>query len=184
MKKYSKEFQESMIDVEVVNISNNPNPEYETDWDAGCDVRADFSRITPENPIKLKGDGQFLFKNNVNSVSSVILNPGARALIPTGLFVSVPKGYEIQVRPRSGLSFKVGLTLINSPGTIDTFYRSECGLLVINHGDNPVVIEDGERIGQFVLNKVAAINWVNKSRVSEFSDLTDRGGGYGHSGTK
>lgn len=184
MMTYQKEFENEMIKVEIVNTSKNQLPSYEHDWDAGCDVRADFSEITPENPIKAKGDCQFLFENPVNKIKSVILNPQARAIIPTGLIVSVPKGYELQVRPRSGLSFKTGLTLANSIGTIDTLYRDPIGIIVINNGFEPVVIEDGERIAQFILNKVAPIQWVQKTSKSEFSDQNDRGGGFGSTGIK
>ena len=184
MKKYSKEFREAMTDVEVVNISKNALPEYVEEWDAGCDVRVDFSRITPDAPLKTKGNCQFLFENEVQPLKGFILEPKARAIIPTGLFVCIPKGYEIQVRPRSGLSFKVGLTLINSPGTIDARYRDEVGLIVVNDGFEPIVITDGERLGQLVLNKVEFINWIQKGSVKEFSDQSDRGGGTGHSGVK
>lgn len=184
MKTYSKEFQSEMVEVEVVNLSNNNLPEYENEWDAGCDLRADFSRITPENPIKAKGDCQFLFKNPVNKIKSVILSPHARAIIPTGLIMSIPKGWEAQVRPRSGLSYKTGLTLGNCIGTIDSLYRDEVGLIVINNGFEPVIIEDGERIGQLVLNKISPIKWVLKSSKSEFSDKNDRGGGFGSTGVK
>ena len=182
MKKYSEEFRDAMTDVEVVNISKNTLPEYTEEWDAGCDVRVDFSRITSDEPLKTKGDCQFLFENEVNPLKSFILEPRSRAIIPTGLFVCIPKGYEIQVRPISGLSFKVGLTLINSPGTIDARYRDEVGLLVVNNGSEPVVITDGERIGQLVLKRVEFINWIVKRSVKEFSDQSDRGGGTGHSG--
>ena len=184
MKKNSKEFRDVMTDVEVVNISKNPLPEYVEDWDAGCDVRVDFSRVTPDEPLKTKGNCQFIFENEVHLVKGFVLDPKSRAIIPTGLFVSIPKGYEIQVRPRSGLSFKVGLTLINSPGTIDCRYRDEVGLIVVNDGFEPIVITDGERIGQLVLNKVEFINWISKESVKQFSDQSDRGGGTGHSGTK
>ena len=182
MKNYSEEFRRAMTDIEVVNISKNSLPEYSNDWDAGCDVRIDFSRVTPEDPLKTKGNCQFLFENEVNSVKSFILDPKSRAIIPTGLFVSIPKGYEIQMRPRSGLSFKVGLTLINSPGTIDSPYKNEVCLIVINEGTEPIVMTDGERIGQLVLKEVQFINWVVKRSVKEFSDQSDRGGGIGHSG--
>lgn len=173
-----------MVEIEVVNTSNNNLPEYEHDWDAGCDVRADFSKITPEFPIKAKGDCQFLFENPVNKRKSIILNPRSRAIIPTGLIVSVPKGYELQVRPRSGLSYKTGLTLANCIGTIDTYFRDEVGVIVINNGFDPIVIEDGERIGQLVLNKVSSIKWVVKPTKADFTDQTDRGGGYGSTGVK
>lgn len=105
--------------VQVINKSNNKLPQYETPGAAGLDIRADFSRVSPENPIKLFGDGEIIFKGNGHSVTMLRLEPGSRALIPTGLFTAIPEGYEIQLRPRSGLAIKKGLNLINCVGTID-----------------------------------------------------------------
>lgn len=169
-----------MINVEVVNKSNNALPKYETAASAGMDVRADFSRLTPENPIKAYGNCQFIFKSEEHPVSMLILDQGCRALIPTGLFTAIPEGYEIQVRPRSGLALKKGASLCNSIGTIDADYRSEIGVILINHGLEPLVIEDGERIAQLVLNKVEQINWIEVDSLNE----TTRTGGFGSTGVK
>lgn len=106
------------VNVDIKNISKNPNPVYVNASDAGCDVRADFSRITPNDPIKAKGNSQFVF-STPNNPAYLILDPGCRALIPTGLFIDIPEGYEVQVRSRSGLALKSGIQVLNSPGTVD-----------------------------------------------------------------
>ena len=166
--------------VQVINKSNNNLPQYETPSSAGLDVRADFSRVTPQNPIKLFGDGEIIFKGDNHSVTMLRLEPGSRALIPTGLFTAIPEGYEIQVRPRSGLSLKKALTCANCVGTIDADYRNEIGVIIINLGQEAAWIEDGERIAQFVLNKVERIDWEEVETLNE----TTRKGGFGHTGTK
>ena len=163
------------MQVNVINISNNPLPQYETPQSAGLDVRADFSRITPQNPIKVYGSGAFDFDKQM-----LRLDPGSRALIPTGLFTAIPDGYEIQVRPRSGLSLKKGLTCANCVGTIDADYRNEIGVILINLGNEEAWIESGERVAQFVLNKVERIDW----NIVETLDETERHGGLGHTGTQ
>lgn len=168
------------MQVNVINISNNPLPQYETPQSAGLDVRADFSRVTPQNPIKIYGDGEIIFKGEGHATTMLRLEPGSRALIPTGLFTAIPEGYEIQVRPRSGLSLKQGLTCANCVGTIDADYRNEIGVIIINLGQGTAWIEDGERIAQFILNKVERIDW----NVVESLDETKRYGGFGHTGTK
>ena len=166
--------------VQVINKSNNQLPQYETPSSAGLDVRADFSRVTPQNPIKLFGDGEIIFKGDNHSVTMLRLEPGSRALIPTGLFTAIPEGYEIQVRPRSGLSLKKALTCANCVGTIDADYRNEIGVIIINLGQETAWIEDGERIAQFILNKVERIDWEEVETLNE----TTRKGGFGHTGTK
>ena len=166
--------------VNVINISSNELPKYETPQSAGLDVRADFSRVSPENPIKLYGDGEIIFKGEGHPKVLLRLEPGSRALIPTGLFTAIPEGYEIQVRPRSGLALKKGLSLVNCVGTIDADYRNEIGIILINHGLETAWIEDGERIAQFILSKVERIDW----NVVESLDETERHGGFGHTGTK
>lgn len=167
------------MQVNVINISNNPLPQYETPQSAGLDVRADFSRITPQNLVKVYGEGEIIFKGEGHPTTMLRLEPGSRALIPTGLFTAIPEGYEIQVRPRSGLSLKQGLTCANCVGTIDADYRNEIGVIIISLGQNTAWIEDGERIAQFVLNKVERIDW----NVVESLDKTERNGGFGHTGT-
>ena len=166
--------------VQVINISNNELPKYETTNSAGVDVRADFSRITPENPIKVWGDAEIIFKGDTHNTTLLRLDPGARALIPTGLFTAIPEGYEIQVRPRSGLALKSGLTVLNTPGTIDADFRNEICIILINHGLEAIWIEDGERIGQFILNKVEQIEW----DIVKSLNQNDRFGGFGHTGIK
>ena len=163
------------MEVKVVNKSTNPLPKYETPQSAGLDVRADFSRVTPQNPIKIFGEGEILFKGDSHQKTMLRLEPGSRALIPTGLFTAIPEGYEIQVRPRSGLALKKGVELSNSPGTIDADYRSEIGVILKNGGLDTIWIEDGERICQFVLNKVERIDW----NLVESLDKTERNGGFG-----
>lgn len=166
--------------VNVVTITPNPLPQYETPKSAGMDIRADFSRVTPENPIKAWGNAEIIFAGEHHTKTLLRLDPGARALIPTGLFSAIPEGYEIQLRPRSGLAIKKGLNLINCIGTIDADYRQEWGVPVVNQGLETIWIEDGERICQAVLNKVEQIEWVEVKSL----DSTERAGGFGSTGTK
>ena len=163
-----------MFKVDVINISNNELPKYETPASAGCDVRADFSRITPENKLKVFGNASY-----DDVTKTLTLKPGCRALIPTGLFTAIPEGYEVQVRPRSGLALKHGLTIVNSPGTIDADYRNEYGVIVLNCGFEDIKIPNGERIAQLVLNKVEQIYWNEVKSL----DKTERDGGFGSTGT-
>ena len=142
------------MEVRVINKSNNGLPMYETIGSAGCDVRSNHSAT---------------------------INPGDKLLVKTGLYVEIPIGYEIQVRPRSGLSFSKGITVLNSPGTIDADYRGEIGVILINHGHEQVYLEAGERIGQLVLNKVEQIEWEPVLALA----ATPRGaGGFGSTGKK
>ena len=166
--------------VNVVTITPNPLPQYETPKSAGMDIRADFSRVTPESPIKAWGNAEVIFAGEHHTKTLLRLDPGARALIPTGLFSAIPEGYEIQLRPRSGLAIKKGLNLINCIGTIDADYRQEWGVPVVNQGLETIWIEDGERICQAVLNKVEQIEWVEVKSL----DSTERAGGFGSTGTK
>jgi dUTP pyrophosphatase len=130
-------------------------PEYATEYSAGLDLRANI-----DSPIELK--------------------PLERLLIPTGLFIELHKGYEAQIRPRSGLAFKNGITVLNSPGTIDADYRGELKVLLINLSNTSFIINDGERIAQMVIAKHEQINW----EVVNIIDETERGaGGFGHTGT-
>lgn len=170
MNVYDKDFQDSMVNVEVINMTDLPLPEYATFWDAGCDV---YARIEGE---KLMTFGPIEYTEDQKGIK---LLPGARVLIPTGIKVSIPKGYEIQVRPRSGMALKQGITVCNTPGTIDALYTNEVGVILINLGGKVVTINHGDRIAQLVLNKIEAINWIP---VTEFSRKEDRGGGFGHSG--
>ncbi len=142
------------MEVKVIRMNETELPKYETIGSAGMDVRA-------------------------NIKESVILEAGAIKLIPVGLKVEIPLGYEIQVRPRSGLALKHGLGMANSVGTIDSDYRGEIGVIAINLSDKPYTIQPQERIAQIVLNKVEQIEW---TEVEELG-TTERGaGGYGHTG--
>ena len=171
------------VQVQIYNISNNPNPKYSNPTDAGADIRADFSRVSPDNPIKIYGDGEIIFAGESHSTTMLRLEPGSRAIIPTGIYTSIPEDYEIQLRPRSGLAIKKGLNLINCVGTIDCSYKSEIGVPVVNQGLETIWIEDGERIAQAVLSRVSHISWETVSNLSELKG-NDRGGGFGHTGTK
>lgn len=140
--------------VRIVNKGRHPLPQYATPHSAGLDLRANLDR-------------------------SVILEPGQRALIPTGLFLELPEGTEAQVRPRSGLAFKHGITVLNSPGTIDADYRGEVGVLLVNLGQETFEVKDGERIAQLV---VARYERVALEQVTDLA-LSERGaGGFGHTG--
>ena len=141
--------------VKVANKSNNALPAYETKNSAGMDLRA----YLPDGPVTLQ--------------------PMQRALIPTGLYIEIPEGYEGQVRPRSGLAFKHGITVLNTPGTIDADYRGELKQILINLSDEPFVINNGDRIAQIVFARCEQAEMVEVEELSE----TERGaGGFGHTG--
>jgi dUTP pyrophosphatase len=145
-----------VMKVKVINHSKNDLPKYETLLSAGMDVRA-------------------------NLTESICLNPLERKLISTGLFLEIPAGFECQVRPRSGLALKKGITVLNSPGTIDADYRGEVGVILINLSNEAFVIENGERIAQLVFSKVEQIEFDQVENLSE----TQRGvGGFGSTGVK
>jgi dUTP pyrophosphatase len=145
-----------MLEVKVVNKSDNQLPNYGTINSSGLDLKA------------------FIEKD-------IVLKPMERTLVPTGLYISIPIGFEAQVRPRSGLAIKHGLTVLNSPGTIDADYRGEIKVILINLSNEAFVIKSGERIGQLVFAKVEQIEW----KITENLDSTERGaGGFGHTGTK
>jgi dUTP pyrophosphatase len=151
------------ITVPVVVKTKNDLPAYETPGAAGLDIRANY--LTSSD----KGEVSY----------SVMLEPKQRILVPTGIFPAVPEGYELQVRPRSGLAYKNGITVINSPGTIDSDYRGELKVILINHSDESFVIEHGERIAQIVLTKVEQVEW----NTVLFNDVTVRNdGGIGSTG--
>lgn len=143
--------------VQIVNKSPYPLPSYMTTQSAGMDVCA-------------------------NIPQPIYLEPLERRLIPTGLYVSIPVGYEIQVRPRSGLALRSGLTVLNSPGTVDADYRGEIGVLLINMGPAAVSISPGDRIAQLVLAQHAFASWDRKKDVSEFPDTGRGSGGFGSTG--
>lgn len=168
--------------VQVINKSKNALPRYATKGDAGIDIRADFSQAEKiENSIMIYGKGVLKVAGPLQETTTLYLEPGARAIIPTGIYTAIPEGYEVQLRPRSGLAIKKGLNLINCVGTIDAGYRNEWGIPIVNQGFEPVEIKDGERIAQAVLNKFEQIEWEEVNELSE----SERGlGGFGSSGTK
>jgi len=140
--------------VKIVNQSKHSLPEYATPYSAGMDLRANLD-------------------------SPVTLNPLERQLIPTGIFIELPVGYEAQIRPRSGLAIKYGISLVNTPGTIDADYRGEIKVILVNLSGAPFVINDGERICQMVVASHARVEWEETDTLED----TDRGaGGFGHTG--
>lgn len=142
--------------VKIINKSQHPLPEYATPYSAGVDLRANI-----ENPITLK--------------------PLERTMVPTGLYLELPQSYEAQIRPRSGLAAKHGLTVLNSPGTIDADYRGEIRVILVNLSNDNFVINNGERICQMVIAQHAQVVWEEVDSISE----TERGdGGFGHTGKK
>ena len=142
--------------IKIVNNSQHDSPEYATSQSAGLDLRA-------------------------NLTESITLKPLARTLVKTGLFIELLEGYEAQVRPRSGLAYKKGITVLNSPGTIDADYRGEIGVILVNLSEEEFVIENGERVAQLVIAKHEQAQWVEVENLDE----TDRGaGGFGSTGVK
>lgn len=144
------------MDIRICNHSDNELPAYATELLAGMDLRA----FLPE---------------------PVVLAPGAYAMIPTGLHIELPAGYEAQVRPRSGLAAKSGVTVLNAPGTIDADYRGEIKVILINHSSTPFTIQSGDRIAQMIVARYEKVNWCVADSLSD----TARGeGGFGHTGIK
>ena len=143
-----------MLKVKVINRSKHDLPRYETALSAGMDVRANLSE-------------------------PIVLKPLARALVPTGLFVELPAGFEMQVRPRSGLAAKFGLTVLNAPGTIDADYRGEVKVILANLSGEEFTINDGERIAQLVVARHEQVEW---EQAEELSDTTRGAGGFGSTG--
>jgi dUTP pyrophosphatase len=144
------------MQIKVINTSQHPLPTYETTASAGVDLRA-------------------------NLTETITLKPLERTLVKTGVFLEIPEGYEAQVRPRSGLALKKGVTVLNSPGTIDADYRGEVGVILINLSNEDFVIENGERIAQLVFAKVEQAQWLE---VETLSDTSRGEGGFGSTGVK
>lgn len=142
------------MDVKIVNRSGNPLPAYSTAYSAGMDLRA-------------------------NLEEAILLKPLERRLIPTGLFIELPAGFEAQIRPRSGLALKKGISIVNTPGTIDADYRGEIGIILINLSKEDFIVNHGERICQMVINRVEMIEW---SEVGTLEDSERGDGGFGHTG--
>ena len=160
------------INVPVINKSSNELPKYAHKGDAGFDLRANVEEIKNDN---------YLFNAIKFNDTTIILNPGGRVLIPTGLYMAIPEGYELQIRPRSGLALKYGITVVNTPGTIDAVYRGNIGVILKNDGTEPFIIEQGDRIAQGVLNKVEEANLIEVDSLDE-TDRSDSG--YGKCGVK
>lgn len=160
------------INIPVINKSSNELPKYAHKGDAGFDLRANVEEIKNDN---------YLFNAIKFNAITIILNPGGRVLIPTGLYMAIPEGYELQIRPRSGLALKYGITVVNTPGTIDATYRGNIGVILKNDGTEPFIIEQGDRIAQGVLNKVEEANLIETDSLDE-TDRSDSG--YGKSGVK
>ena len=143
-----------MVRIEIINKSKHPLPEYATTQSAGMDLRANLDE-------------------------PVTLGPLERALIPTGLFIALPDGYEAQIRPRSGLAIKHGISLVNAPGTIDADYRGEIGIILVNLSNEPFTVNDGERVAQMVIARYEQAELAEVEVLGE----TERGaGGFGHTG--
>ena len=144
------------MEIQVINKSKHPLPQYATEQSAGMDLRANLSE-------------------------PIVLKPLQRCLVPTGLFMALPKGFEAQVRPRSGLALKKGIGVLNAPGTIDADYRGEVCVILVNLSSEDFIVEDGERIAQMVIARYEKAEW----RMVETLDETERGvGGFGHTGKK
>lgn len=142
------------MEIKIVNQSGHPLPAYETEASAGMDLRAHLSE-------------------------AVSLLPMQRALIPTGLFIELPVGFEAQVRPRSGLAIKYGITVLNSPGTIDADYRGEIKVIMVNLSDKDFIIQNGDRIAQMIVSAHAKARW---NEVTDLNETTRGIGGFGHTG--
>ena len=145
-----------MIKVQIINKGQQPLPAFATPQSAGMDLRANIDE-------------------------AIVLHPMERRLVPTGLYMALPAGYEAQIRPRSGLALKHGITVLNTPGTIDAIYRGNIGVILKNDGTEPFIIEQGDRIAQGVLNKVEEANLIEVDSLDE-TDRSDSG--YGKSGVK
>lgn len=145
-----------MLKVKIINRGRQPLPTYATALSAGMDLRANIDE-------------------------DITLLPMQRQLVPTGLHIALPEGYEAQIRPRSGLALKHGITVLNTPGTVDADYRGEIMVLLVNFSDEPFIVKDGERIAQMIVAKHEQVNF----ELTETLDETERGaGGYGHTGLK
>lgn len=144
------------VTVKIINKSNNTLPQYSTPYSAGMDLRA-------------------------NLEDAVTLQPLERKLIPTGLFIELPEGYECQIRPRSGLALKHGISVLNSPGTVDADYRGEIGVILVNLSNEPFTVNPGERICQMVVARHSTVEW---ECVEQLAESERSSGGFGHTGVK
>lgn len=167
------------MEVKVINKSKNKLPEYTTVGSAGCDLMADFSDLDKIILNRIICFNSYITWEKDNTIKSITIRPGGRALIPTNLFTAIPEGYEVQVRSRSGLALKQGIFVLNSPGTIDSDFRNGWGVILANFGTENFEIKQGDRIAQAVLNKIEQITWKEVENLDE----TERGlGGFGSTG--
>lgn len=163
------------MQVQVIRNTLNQLPRYETPESAGCDLRAELNLVNEKLLFNAKA-----VRTLENVVTELIIYPGGRALIPTGIKMALPVGFEAQVRPRSGLALKYGITVLNTPGTIDSDYRGDVGVVLINHGTEPFVVNQGDRIAQLVITQITQVQFVPVDELQE----TNRGaGGFGSTGS-
>jgi len=166
-----------MIPVKIFNESKNPEPAYSKDGDMGCDVQASMSHTKEKFEAGLGKDCCY-----DEETATMIISPDGWALIGTGLFCEIPHGWSIAIRPRSGVALKKGVTVLNTPGTIDSGYRNEIGVVLINHSDKDFMVAEGDRVAQFVLQQVFQIEWNNVISKEKLIS-SDRGqGGFGSTG--
>lgn len=167
--------QKTLMLLPVVKVTTNDLPQYETTASAGCDLRAELTLVKEK----------FLFDAEITACTDdgpaeITIQPGGRALIPTGMSIALPEGYEAQIRPRSGLALKNGVTVLNSPGTIDSDYRGDVGVVLINQGFEPFVVKQGDRIAQMVVTTFEQVEFVT---VSDLDETTRGAGGFGSTGS-
>lgn len=182
-----------MLQVKVFNPTGVTLPEQATPFSAAKDIRANLHGID-----KIKGEGASLVWRDSSSVTGhavnanhgdykkacVLLKPHGRALIPSGLMIELPEGHSMDVRPRSGLALKYGITVLNTPGLVDEDYRGDVGVIVINHDSHDVIIVDGERLAQIKINKDYPFEWIPVEHKSQLSDTARGDGGFNSTGTK
>lgn len=157
-----EQYKSFKVEINFVNKSTNPDPTYVHEGDSGFDLRA--------------------FIDTQEGVKTLL--PGTWEAIPTGLYFEIPKNYELQVRPRSGIAFNNGVTVLNSPGTVDSGYRGEVQVILINHSKNPFVIKNGDRIAQAVITNVSSSDLINLSKVLKLSESSRGEGKFGSTGVK
>ena len=162
------------MEVKVIKSTMNELPKYETPDSAGMDLRADLWSIKEKFLFNAR-----IVRDEHSIIQYIEIAPGGRALIPTGLKMALPKGYEAQIRPRSGLALKYGVTVLNTPGTIDADYREDIGVILVNHGSEPFAVKQGDRIAQMVIAKMEQITW----NPVDLLEKTERGGGFGSTGS-
>lgn len=162
--------------INVIKTTLNGLPRFETAGAAGCDLRADLWNIKEKFLFNAE-----IVRNEALEIECVSIAPGGRALIPTGLQIELPEGYEARIQPRSGLALKQGISIVNSPGCIDSDYRGDIGIILINHGSEPFEVRQGDRIAQMIVSPVVQFTW---NPVDYFEQTTRDSAGFGTTGTK